>query len=139
VDLRALAENLTLASYPGDAQYYVVVPLRLEKGGRYALFTQWGDDKATLLTVRGHDPAFRAPSFPSGTYSLVSLNTSGGTDWQINELGWLVFSSTTPGKAMRVMLKYPGDPDEATSAVVNGYCVGSVCKIPLHVVGSGAR
>ena len=124
------------------------MPVRLEKGGRYTLFAEWADGKAMLLSIRGHDPAQRAPSAPSGTYGMVSLNTSGGNDERINftvdpkspgSLGYLVFSSTIPGRAVRVMVKYPGDPDELTTAVVKGSIVGTVYKTPLHVVGTDSR
>ena len=33
------------------------------------------------------------------------------------------------------MLRYPGDPDEVTTAVVKGSIQGTVYKTPLHVAG----
>jgi hypothetical protein len=92
--------------------------------------------------VRGYDPAGKSPSAPSGTYNQVTINSSGGEAWRINftvdpksvgETAWLVFPASAPGRALRIMIKSPGDPDEVTGAVVKGSYVGSVYRTPLHL------
>ncbi len=132
-----------LASFESDGEkYYAVAPVRLQKGGLYTLFAEWDDGKAMLLLVRGYDPAGKSPSPPSGTYNQVVLNISGGKAWRINftvdpksagETAWIVFQATAPGRALRIMIKSPGDPDEVTAAVVKGSYVGSVYRTPLHL------
>ncbi len=148
VDITSPGEKSGLGAYSGEQAYYAVVPVRLERGGKYTLLAEWSDGRAMLLSIRGHDPAQRAPSAPSGTYGMVSLNTSGGNDERINftvdpkspgDLGYLVFPSTAANRTVRVMLKYPGDPDEVTTAVVKGSIQGTVYKTPLHVVAAGSR
>jgi hypothetical protein len=134
-----------LASFESDGEkYYAVAPVRLEKGGQYTLFAEWDDGKAMLLFVRGYDPAGKAPSAPSGTYAQVTINSSGGKAWRINftvdpksagDTAWLVFQAAAPGRALRIMVKSPGDPDEVTTAVVKGSYVGSVYRTPLHLFG----
>jgi hypothetical protein len=132
-----------LASFESDGEkYYAVTPVRLEKGRQYTLFAEWDDGKAMLLFVRGYDPAGKAPSAPSGTYNQVTINSSGGKAWRINftvdpksvgDTAWLVFPAAAPGRALRIMVKSPGDPDEVTTAVVKGSYVGSVYQTPLHL------
>jgi hypothetical protein len=116
--------------------------VRLEKGGQYTLFAEWDDGKAMLLFVRGYDPAGDTPSAPSGTYNQVTINSSGGKAWRINftvdpksagDTAWLVFPGSTPARALRIMIKSPGDPEEVTTAVVKGSYVGSVYRTPLHL------
>jgi hypothetical protein len=132
-----------LASFESDGEkYFAVAPVRLQKGGQYTLFAEWDDGKAMLLLVRGYDPAGSTPSAPSGTYNQVTINSSGGKAWRINftvdpksagDTAWLVFQAAAPNRALRIMIKSPGDPEEVTTAVVKGSYVGSVYRTPLHL------
>lgn len=132
-----------LAAYESEGEkYFAVVPVRLERGGRYTLFAEWDDGKSMLLFLRGHDPRRTGLMSPSGTYSQVAINISGGKAWRINfvvapespgDTAWIVFPSATPNRALRIMLKSPGDSDAVTETPVKGFYVGSVYKTPLYL------
>ncbi len=143
VVLRAPAERTVLSAYAASGPlYHAVVPLRLQKGGRYTLFAEWDDGMAVLLEVRGHDPAAERPAVPSGALEAAALTISAGSSWRINftvdprsrgETAWLVFPSRQAGRTLRVMLKSPGDPDALTGAPVMGAPVGAVYRTPLYI------
>lgn len=143
VPLPSPALSGRLAAYENEGEkYFAVVPVKLERGGRYTLFAEWDDGKAMLLFLRGHDPARKGLMAPSGTYSQVTINISGGKAWRINfvvdpespgDTAWIVFPSATPNRALRIMLKSPGDSDAVTETPVKGSYVGSIYKTPLHL------
>jgi hypothetical protein len=45
----------------------------------------------------------------------------------------VVFPAASANRALRIMIKPPGDPDAATEAPVKGFNIGSVYKTPLHL------
>lgn len=124
--------------------YFAWAPVAVKPGSTYTLFAEWDDGKAMLVIFQGHDPRSSAPSLPSGAAKMATINITGGKGYRINfaidarspgNAGYLVFAATRPGRAVRVMLKDPGDPDATTTAVVNGSAVGGVYSTPVYATG----
>ncbi|MBN1523079.1 MAG: hypothetical protein JW904_01245 [Spirochaetales bacterium] len=132
--------------YPGykfdGERYYKIIPVLLQKGGRYTLIAEWDDGKAMLIMVRGHSPQGKVANPPDGTLSQAVINISGGKDRRINftvdpksagTTAWIVFPALAPNRKVRIILKSPADPDKVTEAVVKGRIIGSVYKTPLYL------
>jgi len=139
------SEKRDLATF--GTQYYYLMPVRLEKSGRYTLNVRY--EESALVQVIGQDPSLRFQSHPEGTSLTATVNISSGrketATWRVNfivsekSLGntaWIVISSLSPGKSVRVMLSYPAVPDTEMAAPVNGKYTGEVQTMPLFITES---
>ena len=142
--LAVSSEKTVLEDLSGTPMHYGVAVAPLAAGGAYTLMAEWSDGKAMLVIVRGADPRVKNPSAPSGASRQATINSSGGKDWRINfkadprspgNAGYIVFSSSQPGRTVRLLLKDPGDPDSVTTSVVDGRYVGTVFSTPVFVSG----
>lgn len=123
-------------------RYFYVKPVRLEKNKKYTLFTEWDDGESLLLMIDGTDPDKNYASLPPGSNRNVGINISGGKAWRINfevdgrsksDIAYVVLSTYTPNRHVRVMIKEPADPDNVTKSIVKGYYIGDVWKTPLYI------
>lgn len=92
--------------------------------------------------IDGTDPDKNYASLPPGSNRNVGINISGGKAWRINfevdgrsksDIAYVVLSTYTPNRHVRVMIKEPADPDNVTKSIVKGYYIGDVWKTPLYI------
>ncbi len=139
------AEKSSLAGNSMQSpDYFAWAPIAVKPGGKYTLLAEWDDGKAMLVLFQGHDPRQAPPSLPSGAAKMAAINISGGKAYRINfsvdarspgNAAFIVFAGAKPGRTVRVMLKDPGDPDAATTAVVDGKSIGGAYSTPVYATG----
>lgn len=143
ITVTASSEKTVLpAGYYPSSAYFYVAPVIVKPGEKYTLFAEWDDGKAMLIFVQGNNPYEKHFYPPQWSLNNVAINISVGKAWKINfkidersknNVEYIVLSTYTPNRHVRIMIKDPADPDNITKSIVKGYSIGDVWETPLYI------